>query len=113
MNFSPSTHARVHIWRALLRTMAQQAGSVAVLFWGGWLVLAAIETAIGSNLLVSIAFLLSLPALVAFLTWTCRGLVLVINQRYAAIAVMGLTVLASQGCIKMTRLSGVVMPANP
>lgn len=93
MNLSPTTHARVHIWLALLRSMGRQTGSLAIAFWGGWLVLAALETSVGSNLVSSVLFLLSLPLLVALLTWTSRGFVWVIEQRFIAIVAMGLTVL--------------------
>ena len=93
MNISPTTHARVHVWRAVLRSMAQQSASVAVLFWGGWLVLAGLESSIGSNLVSSWLFLLSLPLLVALLTWTSRSIIVVVQQRYLAVLLMGVMVL--------------------
>ena len=93
MNFSPTTHAHMHIWRTVLRALVRQAGSIAILFWGGWLALAAFESSIGSNLVVSVLFSLSLPLLVGLLTWTSRSFIWVIQQRFLAITIMGLTVL--------------------
>jgi len=69
------------------------AGSIAVMFWGGWLALAALESSFGSNVVISVLFSLSLPLLVGLLSWTSRSLLRVIRQRLLAIVMMGLYVL--------------------
>ena len=89
MNFTPTNQARIDIWFFLLRTLARRAGSIAILFWGGWLALAAFESNLGSNLVVSVLFSLSLPLLVGLLTWNSRSFAWVIQQRFLAIAMMG------------------------
>ena len=93
MNFTPTNQARIDIWFFLLRTLARRAGSIAILFWGGWLALAAFESNLGSNLVVSVLFSLSLPLLVGLLTWNSRSFAWVIQQRFLAIAMMGFAVM--------------------
>ena len=49
--------------------------SVAAVFWAGCLVLVMFETAMGSNDFIAGLFFLSVPVLVALLTWVNLGIV--------------------------------------
>ena len=86
---------------AILRVVARHNLTVAVPFWGAWLVLAIVEATVGSNALLGIVFLLTLPLLVGFVTWSSLHLLLVLNfgNRVVNIVVLGVAVLLSSTII--------------
>ena len=65
--------------------------SVAIAFWGLCLVLVVLEASIGENVVSSGLFLLSIPALVAALTWVHRA-TLRTRARLSALLVLGISV---------------------
>lgn len=79
-------------WRRTIR--------VATAFWGVCLVLVAVEATVGSNLLVSGLYFLSIPALVGFLTWAYRGIVFgQSGRRPSSVLVLGFSVLVASSLI--------------
>ena len=77
---------------------------VATAFWGAFLVLVAVETTMGSNSLFAVLFLLSIPALVGFLTWVSKDILWLIERRYLSVVVLGITVLFSSSMIILVGL---------
>jgi len=57
--------------------------SVAAAFWGTCLALVVAEVAIGSNIVIGAVFVLSIPLLVAVLTWVNKGIVFDRGRRTA------------------------------
>lgn len=78
----------------ILRSYRQNL-SVATVFWGACLLLVMAEVAIGSNLVIGILFFLSIPLLVAVLTWVNKGIVFDrVPRTLGSVVVLGLSVLA-------------------
>ena len=68
--------------------------SVATVFWGTCLTLVVAEIAIGSNIIIASIFVLSIPLLVAVLTWVNKGIVFDrVPRTGASVVVLGLSVL--------------------
>ena len=82
---------------------AQQTLSVAVAFWGLCLVLVVLEASIGENVVSSGLFLLSVPALVAALTWVNRT-TLGTRERVSALLVLGISVFVYASIILLVGL---------
>ena len=79
--------------------------SVASSFWGVCLVLVAVEAAFGSNAVSSGLFFLSIPLLVALLTWVNLGMVFGGGpRRIWSLFALGGTVLASSSLIILVGL---------
>lgn len=79
----------------ILRSCRQNL-SVATAFWGACLLLAVAEVAIGSNAVIGFLFFLSIPALVAVLTWVNKGIVFdQAPRRPSSVLVLGLSVLVA------------------
>ena len=68
-----------------------QTASVAALFWGVCLVLVTLEATVGANLVSSLLFFLSIPALVTGLFWANRA-VLRSRARFTALATLAVSV---------------------
>ena len=81
---------------------------VAALFWGAFLVLVAVETAVGSSTLLAFLFSLCIPALVGFLTWVNKDILWMIERRVLSVVVLGLTVLVSSSVIILVGLVAAV-----
>ena len=93
----------------ILRSCRQNL-SVATAFWGACLVLVVAEVAIGSNIVIGGLFFLSIPLLVAVLTWVNKGIVFDRAQRtLGSVLVLGLSVLAVSTLII---LIGLLAAAN-
>jgi len=91
--------------------------SVATAFWGTCLLLAVLEGAIGSNILIGSVFVLSIPLLVAVLTWVNKGIVFDRAPRTAgSVLVLGLSVLVVStviiliGLLAATNLKSLMAP---
>ncbi|NIM27649.1 MAG: hypothetical protein GTO67_05995 [Gammaproteobacteria bacterium] len=84
--------------------------SVATAFWGACLVLVVAEVAVGSNLVIGGLFFLSIPLLVAVLTWVNKGIVFDRAPRtLASVVVLGLSVLVVSSLIILV---GLLAAAN-
>jgi hypothetical protein len=68
-----------------------QTASVAVFFWGGCLALVVLESTVGANLISSVLFFVSIPALVTGLFWANRSL-LRSGERYMELATLVVSV---------------------
>ena len=68
--------------------------SVATVFWGTCLALVLAEVALGSNIVIGGLFVLSIPLLVAVLTWVNKGIVFDrVPRTVGSVVVLGLSVL--------------------
>jgi hypothetical protein len=84
--------------------------SVAAAFWGTCLALVVAEVAIGSNIVIGAVFVLSIPLLVALLTWVNKGIVFDRGRRTAgSVLMLGLSVLVVSTVII---LIGLLAAAN-
>jgi len=84
--------------------------SVASGFWGTCLVLVMAEVAIGSNIVIGGIFVLSIPLLVAMLTWVNKGIVFDRAPPTAAsVLVLGLSVLVVSTVVVLV---GLLAAAN-
>jgi hypothetical protein len=93
----------------ILRSCRQNL-SVATAFWGACLVLVIAEVAIGSNMVIGGLFFLSIPLLVAVLTWVNKGIVFDRAPRtLSSVLVLGLSVLAVSTLIILV---GLLAAAN-
>jgi hypothetical protein len=93
----------------ILRSCRQNL-SVATAFWGACLVLVIAEVAIGSNMVIGGLFFLSIPLLVAVLTWVNKGIVFDRAPRtLSSVVVLGLSVLAVSTLIILV---GLLAAAN-
>ena len=93
----------------ILRSYRQNL-SVATVFWGTYLVLVMVEVALGSNIIIGGLFFLSIPLLVAVLTWVNKGIVFDrAPRRFSSILVLGLSVLVVSTVII---LIGLLAAAN-
>jgi hypothetical protein len=95
--YSDAVRATLTIAWIVLR----QVLSIAIPFWGGWLVLALAEATVGSHPALGIIFSLSLPLLVGLLTWSSLQLLVLIDlgNRILNIAVLGTAVLVCASSI--------------
>jgi hypothetical protein len=93
----------------ILRSYRQNL-SVATAFWGACLVLVVAEVALGSNIVIGGLFLLSIPLLVAVLTWVNKGIVFDRAPRtMGSVLVLGLSVLVVSSLIILV---GLLAAAN-
>jgi hypothetical protein len=93
----------------ILRSCRQNL-SVATVFWGACLVLVIAEVAIGSNIVIGSLFFLSIPLLVAVLTWVNKGIVFDRAPRtLGSVVVLGFSVLAVSTLIILV---GLLAAAN-
>jgi len=93
----------------ILRSYRQNL-SVATAFWGACLVLVVAEVALGWNMVIGGLFLLSIPLLVAVLTWVNKGIVFDrVPRTVASVVVLGLSVLAVSTLIILV---GLLAAAN-
>ena len=81
------------IW-VIVRDAAKRTGKVAAAFWVAWLVLVALELAVGASALLGVSYLTSIPLLVICTSWTSRHVLVLANQRVLSLCILGLTVLA-------------------
>ena len=78
----------------ILRSYRQNL-SVATVFWGTCLALVLAEVALGSNIVIGGLFVLSIPLLVAVLTWVNKGIVFDrVPRTVGSVVVLGLSVFA-------------------
>jgi hypothetical protein len=78
----------------ILRSYRQNL-SVATVFWGASLLRVMAEVAIGSNVVIGILFFLSIPLLVAVLTWINKGIVFDrVPRTLSSVVLLGVSVLA-------------------
>ncbi len=78
----------------ILRSYRQNL-SVATAFWAACLVLVLLEVTLGSNIVIGGLFVLSIPLLVAVLTWVNKGIVFDhVPRTLSSVLVLGLSVLA-------------------
>lgn len=91
------------IWRSWQRNL-----SVATAFWGACLALVVAEVAIGSrtvNVIIGGLFFLSIPLLVAVLTWVNKGIVFDrVPRTLGSVLVLGLSVLLTSSAIILVGL---------
>lgn len=93
----------------ILRSCRQNL-SVATAFWGACLVLVIAEVAVGSNIVIGALFFLSIPLLVAVLTWVNKGIVFDRAPRtISSVFVLGLSVLVVSTLIILV---GLLAAAN-
>jgi hypothetical protein len=93
----------------ILRSCRQNL-SVATAFWGACLVLVIAEVAIGSNLIIGGLFFLSIPLLVAVLTWVNKGIVFDrVPRTPGSVIVLGMSVLVASTLIILV---GLLAAAN-
>jgi hypothetical protein len=93
----------------ILRSYRQNL-SVATAFWGACLLLVVAEVALGWNMVIGGLFLLSIPLLVAVLTWVNKGIVFDrVPRTVASVVVLGLSVLAVSTLIILV---GLLAAAN-
>ena len=93
----------------ILRSYRQNL-SVATIFWGTCLGLVVAEVTLGSNIIIGGIFLLSIPLLVAVLTWINKGIVFDrVPRTLSSVVVLGLTVLVVSTIIILV---GVLAAAN-
>ena len=93
----------------ILRSYRQNL-SVAVAFWGTYLVLGVVEVMLGSNIIIGGLFFLSIPLLVAVLTWVNKGIVFDRAPRtLSSVLVLGLSVLIVSAVIVLV---GMLATAN-
>lgn len=78
------TPTLVRVWRQTL--------TVAATFWAVCLVLVAFEATLGANFVLGGVFFLSIPMLVAFITWATKDLMLVPRRGVSAVFVLGVCV---------------------
>lgn len=91
----------IRVWRQML--------TVAAVFWALCLVLVALEAAMGAHLVLGGLFFLSIPMLVALLTWATKDVVIVLRRRLPAVVVHGACVLISAALIVLV---GLLAAAN-
>lgn len=91
----------IRVWRQML--------TVAAVFWALCLVLVALEATMGAHFVLGGLFLLSIPLLVALLTWATKDLVVVLRRRLPAVVVHGACVLISAALIVLV---GLLAAAN-
>ncbi len=77
--------ALVRIWRQML--------AVAAVFWALCLVLVALEATMGAHFVLGGLFFLSIPLLVAFVTWSTKDLAAVLRRGARAVVIHGVCVL--------------------
>jgi hypothetical protein len=65
---------------------------VAATFWAVCLVLVAFEATLGANFVLGGVFFLSIPMLVAFITWATKDLMLMQRRGVSAVLVLGVCV---------------------
>jgi hypothetical protein len=93
----------------ILRSYRQNL-SVATAFWGACLALVVAEVALGSNIIIGGLFLLSIPSLVAVLTWVNKGIVFDRAPRtVSSVLVLGFSVLIVSSIIILV---GLLAAAN-
>jgi hypothetical protein len=84
--------------------------TVATTFWGACLLLVVAEVAIGSNIVIGSLFFLSIPLLVAVLTWVNKGIVFDrVPRTVGSVLVLGLSVLVVSTAIILV---GILAAAN-
>jgi hypothetical protein len=78
----------------------QRTLSVAAAFWGACLVLVLAESAIGASMVIAALYFLSIPLLVAVLTWVNKGIVFDrVPRTIVSVFVLGFSVLISSSLI--------------
>ena len=88
--------ALVRVWRQML--------TVAAVFWALCLVLVALEATMGDHFVLAGLFFLSIPLLVAFVTWVTRDLAAVLHLGMPAVIVHGACVLIFASMIVLVGL---------
>lgn len=88
---------------ALVRTWRQML-TVAAVFWALCLVLVALEATMGAHFVLGGLFFLSIPLLVAFVTWSTRDLAVVLRRGMPAVVVHGACVLIFASLIVLVGL---------
>ena len=84
--------------------------TVATAFWVACLVLVIAEVAVGSNMVIGGLFFLSIPLLVAVLTWVNKGIVFDrVPRTLGSVLVLGLSVLLVSSAIILV---GLLAAAN-
>ena len=84
--------------------------TVATAFWGACLVLVMAEVAVGSNIVIGGLFFLSIPLLVAVLTWVNKGIVFDrVPRTLGSVLVLGVSVLVASTAIILV---GLLAAAN-
>ena len=84
--------------------------TVATTFWGSCLLLVVAEVAIGSNIVIGSLFFLSIPLLVAVLTWVNKGIVFDrVPRTFGSVLMLGMSVLAVSTVIILV---GLLAAAN-
>jgi len=84
--------------------------TVATIFWGSCLLLVVAEVAIGSNIVIGSLFFLSIPLLVAVLTWVNKGIVFDrVPRTFGSVLMLGMSVLAVSTVIILV---GLLAAAN-
>ena len=79
--------------------------TVATVFWGACLALVVAEVAVGSNVVIGGLFSLSIPLLVAVLTWVNKGIVFDrVPRSPVSVLLLGLSVLAVSAAIILVGL---------
>ena len=93
----------------ILRSYRQNL-SVATAFWAACLVLVLVEVVLGSNLVIGGLFLMSIPLLVALLTWVNKGIVFDrVPRTVSSVLVLGFSVLVVSALIILV---GLLAAAN-
>jgi hypothetical protein len=93
----------------ILRSYRQNLSGAAV-FWGSCLALVVAEVALGWNIVIGSLFLLSIPLLVAVLTWVNKGIVFDrVPRTMSSVVVLGLSVLVVSTVIILV---GLLAAAN-
>ncbi len=88
----------------ILRSYRQNL-SVATAFWGTYLVLVMVEVALDLHVIIGGLFLLSIPLLVAVLTWVNKGIVFDrAPRKLSSVLVLGLSVLVASTVIILVGL---------
>lgn len=88
----------------------QQTLSVASIFWGTCLALVLAEAAIGASMIIAALFFLTIPSLVAGLTWVNKGIVFDhVPHSIGSVFVLGFSVLVYSSLIIFV---GLVAAAN-
>ena len=88
--------ALIRLWRQML--------TVAAVFWALCLVLVALEATMGAHFVLAGLFFLSIPLLVAFVTWSTKDLATVLRRSLPAVVVHGACVLVFASLIVLVGL---------
>lgn len=78
----------------------QKTFGVAIVFWGACLALVLAEAAIGASVVIAVLYFLTIPSLVAVLTWVNKGIVFDhVPHSIGSVFVLGFSVLVYSSLI--------------